>query len=285
MPKMTDTAKESAANPNRISENIRFLVSLMPSISVAARQLDINRQQLNKYLNGSSQPSLRTMRKIAAVFDLPTEALMLPIELLERRVGRGPLPKEVGQSPTALLAREFTATHKNSAALLAPYCGRYFRYNCVPVLSIHVLRSYVMIFQKDGVTYARIFERFTAAGSPWLRAGVRKTLHILSYVQDRLQFIDCGTPEGEVTPGFSLYYPIYTSGVQYLSGTLLGSFGFGARPIYSSSVVMQRRPDAQSPREDLLASGVVALDDPALCPEIHKRLCRSDGTPAIQLAG
>ncbi len=273
-----------------LSENIRYLVSLLPSIAVASRQMAINRQQLNKYLNGSCAPSLRTMRKMAAVFDLPTEALMLSPRELRRCMARshgtepGFAPPEQ-MSREAALIRKVAAEHENSAEALAPYCGRYFRYSCVPEMPTFALRTYVIVFQRNGMTYARVLERFAPSGSPWSREGVRKTLHLLSYVQDRIQFIDCGTSEGEVTPEFSLFYPAYTSGVQHLSGVLLGSFSFGACPIFTSSIVMWRRPTGASLRDDLRFCGLVAFDDPALGAEVRHGLCRADGAPAMYLAG
>lgn len=191
-------------NVDPLSENIRYLISRMPSIAVASKEMGINRQQLNKYLNGSSSPSLRTMRKMATVFELPTEALMLPPEELKRRMKHGS-----GAEPSPLPARKIRevtligrgeAEHDGSAEALAPYCGRYFRYNWVPEMPELVLRTAVIIFQRERRTYAGVLERFAPAGSPWSRDGVRRTLHRLSYVQDRIQFIDCGTPTGEVTP-------------------------------------------------------------------------------------
>lgn len=276
-------------NVDPLSENIRYLISRMPSIAVASKEMGINRQQLNKYLNGSSSPSLRTMRKMATVFELPTEALMLPPEELKRRMKHGS-----GAEPSPLPARKIRevtligrgeAEHDGSAEALAPYCGRYFRYNWVPEMPELVLRTAVIIFQRERRTYAGVLERFAPAGSPWSRDGVRRTLHRLSYVQDRIQFIDCGTPTGEVTPGFSLFYPVYTSGVQYLSGVLLGSFGFGVRPIFTSNLVMQRRPAGASLRDDFRACGLVSFSDLTLGAEVRRRLCRPDGSPAIYLAG
>lgn len=275
--------------PDALTENIRYLVSLLPSIAVASKRMGINRQQLNKYLNGSSAPSLRTMRKMATVFELPTEALMLPSQELRQRLtrgaGAGPDLVPAPMSREVALIRNAAAECEKTAKVLAPYCGRYFRYNCVPEMPTFVLRTCAIIFQRDGMTYARVLERFAPAGSPWSSGGVRRTLHQVCYVQDRIQFVDYGTSEGEVTPGFSLFYPVYTSGVQHLSGIMLGSFSFGARPIFTSNVVMERRPAGASLRDDLLASGLVALNDPALSVEVRQRLCRADGTPAVHLAG
>lgn len=280
---LTAPKLDKLENTEHLAENIRYLVSRMPSIAEASKRTGINRQQLNKYLNGSSAPSLRTMRRIATLFEIPTEALMRPRDELAHLLRNTAAPRVM--PPYRAAIEKLTSAQTKASEILAPYCGRYFRYNCVPHMRQHVLRTYAVIFQRQGVTQAMVLERFTPVGAPWTRNNVRRTLHLLSVVQDRIQFIDCGTRDHEVTPGFALFYPVYTSGVRYLSGVLLGSFGFGARPIYSSNIVMQRRSAGQSLREDLIACGLITLDDPALGPEVCERLCLPDGTPALHLAG
>ncbi|PTE13209.1 hypothetical protein C5F44_14955 [Fuscovulum blasticum DSM 2131] len=283
MPSVTSRKPGQPEDTADFAENIRHLVSRMPSIAEASKRMGINRQQLNKYLNGSSVPSLRTMRRIATLFNIPIEALTLPLDEFGHHIGDKAAPDKMS-SDHSLIA-ELAGAFTEASEVLKPYCGRYFRYNCVPQMPKYVLRTYAIIFQRQGVTQALVLERFAAAGTPWSRSNVRRTRHLLSYVQDRIQFIDCGTPAHEVTPGFALFYPVYTSGVRYLSGVLLSNFGFGARPIYSSNIVMQRRRAGQSLREDLAACGLMSLDDPALGPEVRERLCFEDGTPALHLAG
>jgi transcriptional regulator with XRE-family HTH domain len=44
--------------------NLKLMCSYAPSISEACRSMGINRQQFTKYLNGTSRPSARNLRRI-----------------------------------------------------------------------------------------------------------------------------------------------------------------------------------------------------------------------------
>lgn len=266
-----------------LADNIRYLISCLPSIADASKQIGINRQQLNKYLNGSSSPSLRTMHRIASYFELPTEALTQDPGRLIKTFEKKPAFAQTipEQSPV----HEFQDTLRLSAEALNSYCGRYFRYHFIPEMPGQVLRSYAIISRQNDITQALVIERFATPNMPWVRRDIRRTRHLLSYVQDRIQFIEYGPPNEDAAPGFSLFYPVYASGVRYLSGILLGSFCFGTRPIYTSNIVMQRPNILRPLHKDLASCGIIPLDDPALEPEVIEHLCLANRNPEFHVAG
>src|SRR5690349_20368402 len=53
-----------AALPD-LALNLRFATSFLPSVSQLCRDIGLNRQQVNKYLNGGSRPSPYNLRRIA----------------------------------------------------------------------------------------------------------------------------------------------------------------------------------------------------------------------------
>lgn len=275
-------SKDHFDESSNLTANIQFLVSTEPSISFAARRLGINRQQLNKYLNGTSVPSLRILRRFAVAFDLPTEALMGPPELLKQQ--RTHAEWETRRRPEHLIADQLTAISENAKDDLARYCGRYFRYNIIPTSPVLVLRTYMVIYQQDAMTFAHILERLTKSGAPWRRSETHRSTHIVTQIQDRIQFIDFGDPGKDSVPSFSILYPEYTSGIHYLSGMQLSSFAYGKRPIYKSNLVFQRLPGAGHSRRDLNACGVFDLDDPTLHEDIRYRLSRESGAPSVRVA-
>ncbi|MGD9864916.1 MAG: helix-turn-helix domain-containing protein [Pseudodonghicola sp.] len=266
---------------SHVTRNIQFLVSTEPSISAAARRLGINRQQLNKYLNGTSVPSLRILRRFAVAFDLPTEVLTGPPELLPRDQTRGQV--RAPQRPEHLLVDQLVAISENAKADLASYCGRYFRYHIIPTSPQQILRSYMVIYQRGSLTYAHVLERMVRGGSDWKISKVRRATHIVTHIQDRIQIVDSSAFGEEVVPGFSILYPAYISGIQYMSGMLMSSFGFGTRPIYESNLLLQRLSGARHNRCELKACGLFDLGDPSLNDEIHYRLSPDDGAPACRL--
>lgn len=60
--------------------NLRLLCSYVGSVSECSRKMGINRQQLSKYLNGYSQPSMQTLRKICDYFGVDSDEIYLEPE-------------------------------------------------------------------------------------------------------------------------------------------------------------------------------------------------------------
>src|SRR5689334_21834632 len=63
---------------NDLGSNLRLLCSYGKSISQICRQAGINRHQLQRYLKGSSEPSLNTLRRICDFFGLDEHEILLP---------------------------------------------------------------------------------------------------------------------------------------------------------------------------------------------------------------
>jgi transcriptional regulator with XRE-family HTH domain len=61
-----------------LGPNLRLLCSYGKSISQICRQAGINRHQLQRYLKGSSEPSLNTLRRICDFFGLDEHEILLP---------------------------------------------------------------------------------------------------------------------------------------------------------------------------------------------------------------
>ena len=55
---------------SEFSENLRLACSKFKSISYVCRETEINRQQFNRYLNGSTRPSAHNLTKIIKFFNL-----------------------------------------------------------------------------------------------------------------------------------------------------------------------------------------------------------------------
>lgn len=69
--------------------NLRLLVNDYPSVSEVSRRLNINRTQLNRYLQGDSFPRPDILHRICEFFDVDARVLLEPIEKLRPQ----PAPK------------------------------------------------------------------------------------------------------------------------------------------------------------------------------------------------
>lgn len=58
--------------------NLRWLCGKQPSIASVCRRTNINRQQFNRYLAGTSVPSAEVMRRICGLLGVPEAAMFLP---------------------------------------------------------------------------------------------------------------------------------------------------------------------------------------------------------------
>lgn len=63
---------------NELANNLRYLCGQKSSISKVCRDLDINRQQFNKYLSGVSRPSNSNLIKICDYFNTDSAVISLP---------------------------------------------------------------------------------------------------------------------------------------------------------------------------------------------------------------
>lgn len=64
------------------STNLRQLTSRYPSVSEVSRQLNINRAQYNRYLNGESYPRPDILHRICSFFQTDARILTQPLEIL-----------------------------------------------------------------------------------------------------------------------------------------------------------------------------------------------------------
>lgn len=145
-----------------LSRNIRHLCGFHPSISSVCRALEINRQQFNKYLSGSSTPSLFILGKIARFFGVSAGDLFLPHDEFCRKFAGDIYPRgALGANNT--LVRQFMSnmvelTDCNSD-ILKRFVGYYYRYYYDFDCSGRIVRSLFRINEQEGLFVTRLVER------------------------------------------------------------------------------------------------------------------------------
>lgn len=72
-------------NPSNLSQNLKTACSKRRSISEVCRDIGLNRQQFNRYVNGQARPSDHNLRRIADYFSLaPDDFDQAPQKFLQR---------------------------------------------------------------------------------------------------------------------------------------------------------------------------------------------------------
>ncbi len=80
-------AVSSVAVRAQFGKNLRLLCAAQPSVSEVCRQLEINRAQFNRYLNGESYPRPDMLVRICEFFDTDARILTDPLDSIETSSG------------------------------------------------------------------------------------------------------------------------------------------------------------------------------------------------------
>ncbi len=138
------------------SENLRSICADYGSIAQVCREIGINRQQFNRYLNGGGMPSAHNLRRIARHFDLPEADLFADhAEFTRRHILN---PKRIASGPVDLMIGPF----RDQTQTLRRYLGFYHSHFQTPTWDGMILRSLIWLYEKDGYIMSRSVERVTA---------------------------------------------------------------------------------------------------------------------------
>ncbi|KAF1052051.1 MAG: hypothetical protein GAK43_02127 [Stenotrophomonas maltophilia] len=176
---------------DHLGENLKLACSHYRSISEVCRQLQINRAQFNKYLNGQSQPTAYNLKRIGDFFGVEDYELGLPPEQFSRLIGarHGQRSNAAASDPLQEMLRPL----REQAGNLSRYCGYYFEYsNCMSVPG-SILLSLVHLWEEDGNFLFERQERQERSSSTdvqaenWVRC---RYLGAAFQLQDRVFLID-----------------------------------------------------------------------------------------------
>ncbi len=140
-----------------IAANLRLLCSTEPSISAICRRIGINRQQFNKYLNGSSRPSAANLRRIALHFGVRPAELMLPQEEFENHPNVTSLLYGAAQGNVG--PDGFDSAFLGQTIPLRRYLGYYLSYFLSHSWENSVICAMVRLDEYEGMVRCRSLER------------------------------------------------------------------------------------------------------------------------------
>jgi transcriptional regulator with XRE-family HTH domain len=251
-----------------IAANLRRLCSLYASVSDVSRKVGINRQQFNKYLAGTSFPSLRNLRRITDFFGVDEFEILLPPDEFAQKV----LPQQARMvRPPAAMPDFLPSPPETSQAFLAPYCGYYYVYFHTPVWSNHIVRALTRIHQADGRTATRTIERLREVRVRGRAGPVQKFRGNVSQVVDRLCILEYETLVKELV-SMTFLYPSHRHALRLLTGVMVGVASGGSRQPFASRVVYEFIGQTIDGREALGACGLFSPDDDAVPEEIRSRI-------------
>jgi transcriptional regulator with XRE-family HTH domain len=247
-----------------LAQNLAHLCSYYPSIAVVCRRLEINRQQFNKYLSGDTRPSRHSMRKICDFFGVTEAELLMDPPRFAEIVGLRRRP--LGQSALAEPLAHLELLYQRSGNLHR-YLGYYFRYFYSFGNPGRIMKSLLVIFEKDGKTFWKNIERSRALSA---KGGTKTAKYsgMLFYLGDRIFAIEYETLlHNSITQ--AILYPSYQTRLTYLIGIQTGAPQTHGRKPGASVVLLERLGTSIDLRKALGSCGLFDKSDAAIDPTIR----------------
>lgn len=254
---------------DNIIRNLKLMCSYAPSISETCRAMGINRQQFTKYLNGTSRPSARNLRRICDYFGVEEEEIALPhgrfSEIVSLRPRARHLIRALGRAP------HIDQMVLTSAEALQPYCGYYHYYYYTPSRPGMIRRSLLRITGYKGVHYTCLCERIQPSESPLGRSHFIRYVGLAMMLGGRIFIID---HNARVLRSISqtILFPSATEGPQFLSGMTLGVQGRSARAPFAAQVFLEYLGTRPHIRQAIAATGIFDADSPTLPRHVARML-------------
>lgn len=241
-----------------LSTNLRLLCSYRPSISTVARDLGLNRSQLNRYLAGSSSPRTALLRRICDYFGVEEYEVRLPPPDFAAIVKLRGLSSD---NFSRVLRMHFDRILARNDPRIFQLSGSFFEYYWSMSTPGMVIRSLVSFAPEGEHLFYRRLERIGDPKTVVTRHFRYQGLALMT--GDRVFMNDYETGAGiEVTQ--TVLYPDYSFRWRVLHGVKVGVSANRDHVPCAVRTYLERTP----PRANLIANlrrvGLLAPDDPDL---------------------
>jgi transcriptional regulator with XRE-family HTH domain len=243
-----------------LSANLRLLCSYKSSIAEVARALNLNRSQLNKYLNGTSQPRAGLLRRIGDHFGVELHELLMPNSSFSELLRTRKLDPELGTRKLVLTVQRLMT---QSDARLQTLAGNYYEYYQSMSSPSSVLCSLVMFEIRDGSMCYKRVERILD-----LKSLSRKhfTYHGAALMLGERIFMTDYEENHQIELTQTILYPDYVKSHAKLFGIKLGVSANRQRMPCAARVFLERVPSHTTLRAQLRRCGLYTSGSPSLPP-------------------
>lgn len=265
-----------------LARNLHYLAAHYRSVADVCRRIGINRQQFNKYLSGTTAPSMHNFKRIADFFGVDEGEMLLPHEEFVKIVMHRPIGLDV---PEVLRVFLHDSRHKfaQSSKAMKRYYGYYHAYFQSPAWPNGILRSLYAISGDDTLTYVKSVERLAWSHKHDHEPFVHKYQGLGLFDSNRLYFFEC-QPLLTSIYSMTVLYPSNRSRITTLSGLVTSVTGGASRKPFASRIVFERLDDQQDLRLALGQCGVYRFDSEDIDPDIRDRIDNSVTGPMAVLS-
>lgn len=247
-----------------LSPNLRLLCSYGKSISAVCRQAGINRHQLQRYLRGTSEPSLSTLRRLCDFFGLEEHEILLPhsafAELIRVR------PPKLQQTRDRISEYIGGFVDAQDLSVARHYVGYYHVYFQPDRLLPQIHRALTHISLRDGCLLTKTLERYPkgSAGLP----PVVKYQGIAFPNGTTLSTIE-SRPTARASTFYCVLYGVDSDTLTMLSGLYMGVSPDSSRSIYCIRTCWQYLGKEIDLRQHIGMLGQLPSDDQSISPYIR----------------
>ena len=240
-----------------LSENIRLLCSYGHSVSDICRRARINRQQFSKYLNGHSEPSLASLRKICDFFGVEEHEIMLDAERFREIIRLRPPRFNQRENRFDRVIKALTSTKNATENFFERHEGYYHAYIVPDPARGHCIRSLTRIYREGDKWLAKSIER--QMDQLFMLPATLKYSGIVMEGCNRIAIYEREQGQGR-SLNATFLYPSEHGTPRYLPGLLVGFSAEGSQSINCIRTVWQYLGKSPDLRESLKKCGLVDQD-------------------------
>jgi len=207
--------------------NLRLLCSYGRSVSAICRDAQINRHQLQRYLNGASEPSLQSLRRLCDFFGLEEHEILLPRDQFQALIRIRP-PK-LQRSRDRLSDYMAGFIEGQDLAIAAHYEGYYHVYFQPNRQVPEIHRALTRLSIEDRCLLTKTIERYPSG-----LAGLPKTVKYtgIAYLNGSMLNILERRQQAISSAFFTVLYGADQDQFSFLSGLTMGVTPDSSRSLY-----------------------------------------------------
>ena len=247
-----------------LPNNLRILCGYTHSISETCRRLGINRTQFHKYLDGTSYPGLRNLRKICDYFGVEDNEILLDHNVFRKIISlRSPSRPKL--DPFGDFIIRLHQVNPSSFNDMKPFIGNYYSYICPYEFPGKVMRSFVRIFEQDGFFYIKTSENHSSLKRR--KSNLLRYHGIAYHTGDKIVLHEREATEGKMI-WQTILYPALGDQFDILAGLTMGVASNTKRDIACYRTVYEHISESTSIKSILKNCGIFDVDSDELSKDI-----------------
>ena len=256
-------------NRSNFATNLKLLCTQHPSVAHVCRSLNINRQQFNKYLNGTVTPSRYNLQRICEFFHV--QSSVMDSDPLQFRSARMDKHKTAEPHERDFDLNRIIDNLPNAIDQLERYQGYYYSYFHALGYPGFIVRSLIHIYRHNDRFYTKSVEHLWDKSQPDVPRNRFKYQGIILYLGDRMFLTEYEMLTGQVVC-HSIIYPCYRSSIDFLSGITSGVGSLNAHVPKAARVEYTFLGKSIDIKEAIRKCGLHAHDSTSIDSKIRNRI-------------